>query len=138
MLNVFENRVVLFDNKTNDAELRQSQINSLFDALDFVLSINDERPFSNEMLMNIQVLLTYISITFGLSVFSAVFTVLLVQEADQMFKSKRELYDEYLMHITKMVRCFQYIRSTKLFLKKLLNSISYLGAHVNLSVEECI
>jgi hypothetical protein len=58
MLNVFENRVVLFDNKTNDAELRQSQINSLFDALDFVLSINDERPFSNEMLMNIQVLLT--------------------------------------------------------------------------------
>jgi hypothetical protein len=67
-----------------------------------------------------------------------VFTVLLVQEADQMFKSKRELYDEYLMHITKVVRCFQYIRSTKLFLKKLLNSISHLGAHVNLSVEERI
>ncbi|KAM0886217.1 hypothetical protein ACQ4PT_029820 [Festuca glaucescens] len=53
-------------------------INSLFDALDFVLSINDERPFSNEMFMNIQ-------------------------EAHQMFKSKREIYDEYLMHITKMV-----------------------------------
>ncbi|XP_047064269.1 immune-associated nucleotide-binding protein 9-like [Lolium rigidum] len=78
MLKLFENRVVLFDNKTSDAELRQSQINSLFDALDFVLSINDEMPFSNEMFMNIQ-------------------------EAHQMFKSKREIYDEYLMHITKMV-----------------------------------
>ncbi|XP_051217476.1 immune-associated nucleotide-binding protein 9-like [Lolium perenne] len=78
MLRRFENRVVLFDNKTSDSELRQSQINSLFDALDFVLSINDERPFSNEMFLNIQ-------------------------EAHQMFKPQREIYDEYLMHITKMV-----------------------------------
>ncbi|KAM0916645.1 hypothetical protein ACQ4PT_010007 [Festuca glaucescens] len=78
MLRLFENRVVLFDNKTSDAELRQSQIDSLFDALDFVLSINDERPFSSEMFMNIQ-------------------------EAHQMFKAKREISDEYLMQITKMV-----------------------------------
>jgi hypothetical protein len=70
MLRRFENRVVLFDNKTSDSELRQSQINSLFDALDFVLSINDERPFSNEMFLNIQVLLTFSIITSGLLAFS--------------------------------------------------------------------
>uniref|UniRef100_A0A0D9ZL50 AIG1-type G domain-containing protein n=1 Tax=Oryza glumipatula TaxID=40148 RepID=A0A0D9ZL50_9ORYZ len=54
ILKLFENRVVLFENKTSSTQDRQAQRKKLLDAVDFVVSSNHGKPFSNQLFTQIQ------------------------------------------------------------------------------------
>jgi hypothetical protein len=48
-------RVVLFDNRTVDAQHQQDQLKKLMDAVDSVISSHGGLPFSNQMFSQIKV-----------------------------------------------------------------------------------
>lgn len=52
-------RVVLFDNKTNDAVCQHEQLKKLFDTMDSVISNTGGIPFSNQMFRKIKVVKLY-------------------------------------------------------------------------------
>ncbi|XP_015634847.1 immune-associated nucleotide-binding protein 9 [Oryza sativa Japonica Group] len=54
ILKLFENRVVLFENKTSSTQDRQAQRKKMLDAVDFVVSSNHGKPFSNQLFTQIQ------------------------------------------------------------------------------------
>jgi uncharacterized membrane protein len=111
------NRVVLFDNKTKDEVHKKEQLKKLLCAVDSVIS-NTDGIFSNQMFSQIKVINFYWAFWIFFSQFSTVYYVLLLQEvherqketdgymAEEMFKSKKDIYDGYLMLITKMVTEF--------------------------------
>ncbi|KAE8810042.1 hypothetical protein D1007_13365 [Hordeum vulgare] len=78
MVNLFANRVVLFDNNTSDMRQRESQLKKLFCAVDFVISRNHGRAFCNQMFTQIK-------------------------EMHPVSMSNKEIYDDYLKQISKMV-----------------------------------
>ncbi|GJN02861.1 hypothetical protein PR202_ga20250 [Eleusine coracana subsp. coracana] len=56
MVKLCGDRVILFDNKTSDVRQQQKQLEKLLDTVDSVIQRNDGKPFSNQMLIDIQVL----------------------------------------------------------------------------------
>uniref|UniRef100_A0A0E0DEM8 AIG1-type G domain-containing protein n=1 Tax=Oryza meridionalis TaxID=40149 RepID=A0A0E0DEM8_9ORYZ len=54
ILKLFENRVVLFENKTSSTQDSQAQRKKLLDAVDLVVSSNQGKPFSNQLFTQIQ------------------------------------------------------------------------------------
>ncbi|CAN6235095.1 unnamed protein product [Urochloa humidicola] len=83
-------RVVLFDNKTSDAACQQQQLEKLLEAVDSVISGTDGIPFSNQMLTQIKEVHERQKDIEGYT-------------AEEMSQSKKDIYDGYLMLITKMV-----------------------------------
>uniref|UniRef100_A0A8R7RBZ5 AIG1-type G domain-containing protein n=2 Tax=Triticum urartu TaxID=4572 RepID=A0A8R7RBZ5_TRIUA len=78
MVDLFADRVVLFDNNTSDMQQREYQLKKLFRAVDFVISRNHGRPFCNQMFTQIK-------------------------EMHPVSISNKEIYDDYLKQISKMV-----------------------------------
>ena len=56
MVDLFADRVVLFDNNTSDMQQREYQLKNLFRAVDFVISRNHGRAFCNQMFTQIKVI----------------------------------------------------------------------------------
>ncbi|CAM0904543.1 unnamed protein product [Alopecurus aequalis] len=92
MLNLCENRVVLFDNKTSNRKHRLAQLKKLLDAVDLVISSNNGNPFSNN---------THTQATQKVHRGKEI----IVEEylTEKMFKLKKEIYDECVAQIAKMV-----------------------------------
>ncbi|KAM3387172.1 hypothetical protein ACQJBY_010183 [Aegilops geniculata] len=90
MLNLCKNRVVLFNNKTSNKKRHLAQLKKLLDAVDSVISSNDGYPFSNQI-SRIQQAQSREEIS--------------VDEcsAEQTSKMKKEIHDECLAHLAKMV-----------------------------------
>ncbi|RLM73367.1 hypothetical protein C2845_PM15G09210 [Panicum miliaceum] len=82
-------RVLLFDNKSYDELKLHKQLAELFDAVDSVIAHNRGKPFTNQMLAQIQ------------EVYATKEDICV--EAEQMLKSQKEIYDEHIMQIAKMV-----------------------------------
>lgn len=112
------NRVVLFDNETKDEVRKKEQLKKLLHAVNSVISKTNGIPFSNRMFSQIKVIKLLLGLLFFSFQFSTTYYVLLLQEvherqketdgymAEEMFKSKKDIYDGYLMLITKMVTEF--------------------------------
>ncbi|XP_044328263.1 immune-associated nucleotide-binding protein 9-like [Triticum aestivum] len=90
MLNLCKNRVVLFNNKTSNKKRHLAQLKKLLDAVDSVISSNDGYPFYSES-SRIQQAQNREEIS--------------VDEcsAEQMSKMKKEIHDECLARLGKMV-----------------------------------
>ena len=120
-------RVLLFDNKSNDELKLHKQLAELFDAVDSVIARNRGKPFTNQMFAQIQVVKFTVFLKkncpcyhlfFCLSTNSLIlyFSFLFQQvyatkedlrvEAEQMLKSQKEIYDGHIMQIAKMVILF--------------------------------
>ncbi|KAG2566391.1 immune-associated nucleotide-binding protein 9-like [Panicum virgatum] len=82
-------RVLLFDNKSNDELKLHKQLAELFDAVDSVIARNRGKPFTNQMFAQIQ------------QVYATKEDLRV--EAEQMLKSQKEIYDGHIMQIAKMV-----------------------------------
>ncbi|KAI3941345.1 hypothetical protein MKW92_042939 [Papaver armeniacum] len=54
VMNMCNNRVVVFDNKTKDEKVRTEQVNRLMPQVDMVLAKNNGKPFTNEIFEEIQ------------------------------------------------------------------------------------
>ncbi|GJN27548.1 hypothetical protein PR202_gb15578 [Eleusine coracana subsp. coracana] len=92
MVKLCGNRVILFDNKTSDVPQQQKQLEKLLDTVDSVIQRNDGKPFSNQMLIEIQEAHDRKKeISFER------------YSGKDIPKSKKEQYDEYLTEITKLV-----------------------------------
>lgn len=89
LLNLCKNRVVLFDNKTSNKKHRLVQLRKLIDAVDFVISSNHGKPFSNHAHIQKEQSSKEISAEECLT--------------EQRFKLKKEIYDECVEQIAKMV-----------------------------------
>ncbi|KAL5213938.1 hypothetical protein ABZP36_003090 [Zizania latifolia] len=76
-------RVVLFNNKTNNSLHRQEQLRKLLDAVDFVISSNQGKPFSNQLFTQIQEAND--------------------KQKDVNAESQKKLYGDYIALVTKMV-----------------------------------
>ncbi|XP_044460298.1 immune-associated nucleotide-binding protein 9 [Triticum aestivum] len=105
MLNLCKNRVVLFNNKTSNKKRHLAQLKKLLDAVDSVISSNDGYPFSNQI-SRIQQAQSREEIS--------------VDECsvEQMSKMKKEIHDECLAQLAKMVE--EKLNSTITRLEKLL------------------
>nr|XP_034606167.1 immune-associated nucleotide-binding protein 9-like [Setaria viridis]TKW04515.1 hypothetical protein SEVIR_7G115100v2 [Setaria viridis] len=85
-------RVLLFENKSNDELQLQKQLAELFDAVDSVIARNRGKPFTNQMFTQIQEVYATKEEIRG-EEFSA----------EKLLKSQKELYDGHIMQIAKMV-----------------------------------
>ncbi|CAL5067962.1 unnamed protein product [Urochloa decumbens] len=85
-------RVLLFDNKSNDKLQLHKQLAELFDAVDSVIARNRGKPFTNQMFAQIQ------------EVYATKEKIQAEElSAEQLLKSQEELYDGHIMQISKMV-----------------------------------
>ncbi|XP_066344200.1 immune-associated nucleotide-binding protein 9-like [Miscanthus floridulus] len=84
------NRVVLFDNETKDEVRKKEQLKKLLHAVNSVISKTNGIPFSNRMFSQIKEVHERQKEIDGYT-------------AEEMFKLKKDIYDGYLMFITKMV-----------------------------------
>ncbi|KAK1683310.1 hypothetical protein QYE76_044158 [Lolium multiflorum] len=91
MLNLCKNRVVLFDNKTSNKKYRLAQLRKLLDAVDFVISSNHGKPFSNCTHAHSQKMQSRREISAE------------DYSTEQRFKLKKEIYDECVAQLVKMV-----------------------------------
>ncbi|TVU14374.1 hypothetical protein EJB05_37837, partial [Eragrostis curvula] len=84
-------RIILFDNKTIDAQHQEEQLNKLLDAVDSVISNNNGIPFSNKMFTQIK------------EEHDRQNEIGVQGSAEQTSMPRHDIYDGYLMLITKMV-----------------------------------
>uniref|UniRef100_A0ACD5UPX6 Uncharacterized protein n=1 Tax=Avena sativa TaxID=4498 RepID=A0ACD5UPX6_AVESA len=91
MLTLCKNRVVLFDNKTNSKKHRLVQLRKLLDAVDFVISSNQGKSFSNHNHTQAQKVQSRKEISSE------------EYSTEQRFQLKKEIYDECVAQVAKMV-----------------------------------
>lgn len=105
ILGLCKNRVVLFDNKASHKKHRLAQLEKLLDAVDFVISSNHGKPFSNQ-------------ITHPQEAQSKEDISVDEYSTEKMSEMKKQIYDECLAQIAKMVQ--ENPNSTITMLEKLL------------------
>lgn len=57
IIQLCENRVVLFDNRSRDPSKKAQQLHELLTLVDSIIMSNNRRPYSNELFAEIKVML---------------------------------------------------------------------------------